>query len=206
MTKKKVHPYFMGILLALLLVQAPSHADENGDVEELQRQSQDQSAVYAALNESNPFSSDLKKSGQNRDSGLPGFSKNQNNQPQSAQMAQIAMIRRFLENPIIQWFLKVLATPAFINGMDRLSRNPNRTFLLYSEGAWILLFVIYRAWRQSKLDESQWLRRMIFRFSSTILYFAVATLFLPWAFLGNPYSNLLQGVYRSLIYTYYHHH
>jgi hypothetical protein len=93
-----------------------------------------------------------------------------------------------LSHPAFQAYLRFLTDPETLESARRLIVHPNRLNLIYAEIAWVVLLLIFRAWRLGK--SARFLGRMWIRTYTMILGFVVGSLVLPYALLGQDFWTL----------------
>ncbi len=146
------------------------------DAEALMRQRQEAQEALAPLQAVNPFA----PSGIGAPSGLA---------MPTGPMSQALQV---LQSPPMQAYMRVLSQPKVQETAQRLVTNPNRLNLLYSEIAWVLLFLIFRAWRRGKarnLAGRLWVGLYTF-----VLSLLIGGVVIPYAWLGDDFLTLVTAV------------
>ncbi len=98
--------------------------------------------------------------------------------------------------PAIQSALRFLASPELSHATRPLLENPQRMKMLYANIGWLLFFTIFRSWRMSKLTSSYWLRTLLFKTWSTLVFFFVSFIIIPYLYLGSPYFKIIADILK----------
>ena len=177
--------HFCFSVLILCLLSSGVWAGENGenaDVNELLQQQKALQQSIAPINQLNPFSADY---GKKLDPSIV-ISPN----------SSMANVQTFLSNGMIQAGMRLLASPAFSKAMAQITESPKRLMILYCEMAWLLFFLVFRAWRRSKLSIGSWIQALWLHLWTTILFIAVGSFLIPLGVLGEPYSLILRELWK----------
>jgi hypothetical protein len=109
----------------------------------------------------------------------------------------LVTLQRILTNPATQGLLRLFADPNLSKSVDAVYNSPNRMTLGYAELGWFIFFILFKAWRSSKLTSAHWIRRMWLGLWTTVSYFGVGSVLIPWTVIGDPYLQILQLIFRA---------
>lgn len=173
----------MGLTVSAFAQSPPIADDPANELIEIQKKQQ---AAYDSINRLNPFSKDY---------GKP-------KDPSSAigQMdhSTLDKLEALLSNRAVQSFLKFFSSPTFALGIEQVVNSPNKMWILYTEIAWFIFLIFFRAWKTSKLSASNWIR-ILWLNLWTFAAYAAGTVVIPWIYLGAPYYRMLQGALQVFL-------
>lgn len=172
---------------------APAPDPSSADVLELQRSRDEFGKIYQALNQTNPMSGQFNPSAAGIPTGVP---------PQLHQA--IEQFRKLLEYPVVKETLKIYSNPKFQEGIRQITASPQRMNLLYAEIALVLILIIYRTWRYSKVRH--WALRIWTRLYTLVIFWVLAIAVVPCLVLGQGYQNLCYGIIQEAERAYHAHH
>ncbi len=162
-----------------------AESSENKDITEIQQVQNQNNATYGALNRLNTLSDQ---------SGAP-LSQDPNVPVTSPGLEQI---EKFLSSPPGQALMKFFSSPHYSALSDQILKNPNKAQLWYAQIGWFVFFLIFRAWRASRLDPDQWIRKIFLYLWTMVVFVAVSVSLIPWLILGDPYIQVLIGVAKAI--------
>jgi hypothetical protein len=118
---------------------------------------------------------------------------------QSAANPHFALIEKLLSHPGIQSILRLYSNAKFLAGIEQILKNPNKITILLWEIGWFFFVMFFRAWKLSKLLSSNWLKILWLNFWTSAVYIGIASLIIPWIFLGDAYYQVVSGAYEVLL-------
>lgn len=83
----------------------------------------------------------------------------------------------------------------FQQNAQAIATHPQKMLVLYIELAWLVFFLVFRAWRQSKAKH--WFRRLWISFYCLALWWIGMLLVIPWSVLGAPYRETLKLIWTA---------
>jgi hypothetical protein len=107
----------------------------------------------------------------------------------------IAKLEQTLSHPSLQSMTRVLTNPVFVQKLNEIAYHPNRMNLLYFEVGWFIFFLVFKAWRLSRLGPGKWMASLWFRLWASFLYMGVSSFAIPVLVLGKPYMELLHCLF-----------
>lgn len=176
-------PFMAGIFSFQLL-----NAAENLESEELKQIQAQQQMVIKSLNQNNPLSADYSRNPAAVASVLPNGMPN-----------PLAAVEKGLSSPPIQVFLKIVSDPNISKGIIQIAQSPERKNIGYAEIAWFFIFMILKAWWGAKLIGRNWCIGLLSRLIGILLYFGVAIVGIPAAFMGQSYLNLILQIVDTIL-------
>ena len=150
--------YFFPLALLLGLLGTPYVSytqDVDPDLLRLQEQQRKTQEAISRLNRLNAFSPDYK----------PGATP-----PQNPSQDALALAENLLSNPAIQKPMKFLASPEFSKLIRQIQTSPDKMNLLYAQTGWLFFLFLFKAWRRSRMESSQWIRGLWLTLWTSVLY------------------------------------
>ena len=193
MTRIRVlHWALVAIILSnITLISLPMLADDSipldadADLVELQRQEAQMKANFEKLNQSNPL---LNQTGANQ-TGAPPLAGDV--KPDAA----FENLNKMMTNPALQGYMKIFSNPVLIGQVQQIIKHPNRQLIFFAEAVWLVLFLMFRAWCSAKIRN--WFVGFIIRMITTLGYFTISTIGIPWILIGEPYSKAITTLFKS---------
>lgn len=105
------------------------------------------------------------------------------NSPMSLEQAQ-----KILESPLVKKFISIFNNPDFFPNINKIKEDPRLTDLMYYQIGFIVLMIIFRAWRKSKTGN--WLGRLWISIYCAVIFWSVSIYFLPAYLLGEPFKKI----------------
>ena len=168
----------MWIAFALGLVlqasaQKPAPEPGADAAEELIKNREQMQQQLAPLNAANPFAD-----GVSGPSGAPAV----------AVTGPMSQVLQVLQHPATQAYLRIFSQPKIQETALKLKEHPNRLNLLYSEIAWVLGFLVFRAWRRGKAKTLA--GRLWVGLYTLLLGTLIGGVLLPYLWLGDDFLLL----------------
>jgi hypothetical protein len=114
--------------------------------------------------------------------------------PELAQKLEFA--QKYLNNPFVQKYMKILTDPVIQKDVDVLAKHPRRMALLEWELGWVVLMFFFKAWR---LTKSKGVMSMLFTQFWTFALFVFGILFLiPRLVIGEPYAQFVRDLIQVI--------
>ncbi|MGK5086822.1 hypothetical protein WDW86_04635, partial [Bdellovibrionota bacterium FG-2] len=148
---------------------------------ELQKINEERQKTFNSINALNPMSTQY---------GKPGAA------PQNMP-AVMESLQKLLNHPATKSYLKLFSSPEFSQGTEQLVNHPNRMNLIYFQGAWLVIFLILRAWRLSRANH--WAKKLWVKTWTLILFLVIGVGVVPWFVFGDAYSKTLSGFIEVLM-------
>lgn len=120
----------------------------------------------------------------------------------AAEMAQereglgpFAQLQALLQSPVAQKLGRLATNPEFTAAADRFIRHPDRNKLIYINLGLLLVMLVFRAWRHSKVKH--WARRLWVSFYTGVVFWSLIFVAVPRIVIGESYFTLWRVVFQT---------
>lgn len=94
---------------------------------------------------------------------------------------------------------RFFSSPVFTHNLHELLNHPQRNSVLYSELAFLVVFLVFRSWRKSKGFALGWIGSLLFQLWTALLFIIVTYFVIPYFIFGKPYVDLTREFFGFLI-------
>jgi hypothetical protein len=109
---------------------------------------------------------------------------------------QLEKLQQFMNHPAVQFAQKLISNPALVKAIEQIGKSPERMNILYAEGVFFLIFLIFRIKRSLTPFAFGFIGALWFKLWTSIVYVAVSSVGIPWYFLGDSYMKLILELYQ----------
>lgn len=92
-----------------------------------------------------------------------------------------------------------LSSPALTDKLHEIINHPQRNIVLYSQLAFLFVFLVFRSWRKSKGFAFGWIGLLWFKLWTLLLYVTITFFVIPEVILGKPYLEFTKQIYHFLM-------